>query len=84
MALRELIDEGGNHWVVFAVQPTLASRATGGTRAELAQGWLCFQCEIERRRMPGIPDGWEGMSDAELLVMLARAPVAVQAHRGRR
>jgi hypothetical protein len=76
MALRELIDEGGTHWVVFAVQPTIASRARGGTRAELAQGWLCFQSETERRRIPGIPDGWDTMADGALLALLANATAA--------
>jgi hypothetical protein len=74
MALRELIDESGQPWTVFAVQPTVSSRATGGTRPELAQGWLCFQCETERHRIPGIPTGWEALPDGALLALLATAP----------
>jgi hypothetical protein len=84
MALRELVDRNGTTWLVFAVQPTLATRATGGTRAELAQGWLCFQCERERRRIPGIPRDWESMDDRALIALLADAPVAPRPRRSRR
>ena len=73
MALRELQDAAGIHWTVFAVRPTAAGRTPGGTRAELAEGWLCFQCDDERRRSPGVPNGWESLSDRELLEMLERA-----------
>ena len=84
MALRELLDESGTLWLVFAVQPTLATRAMGGTRAELAQGWLCFQCETERRRIPGIPTGWESLDDRALLALLADADVVPLTRRARR
>jgi len=73
--LRELIDGRGTEWLVFAVQPSVSGRATGGTRADLALGWLCFQCEAERRRLPSIPVGWDTMDDAALLVLLAQAAV---------
>jgi hypothetical protein len=86
MALRELEDEAGIHWVVFEVRPSTAGRAPGGTRAELAEGWLCFQSDGERRRLPGVPNGWESLSDLALLAMLARAPSAPRPRRlrGRR
>jgi hypothetical protein len=76
MALRELIDETGTQWMVFAVLPSSASRGTGGTRAELAQGWLCFQSDEERRRSAGIPADWSAMDDGALLALLANAPLA--------
>lgn len=84
MALRELIDAHGTHWAVFAVNPTSAGRATGGTRADLAFGWLCFQSEGERRRLPGIPAGWDRMDDDSLLALLANALVSPKVHRARR
>jgi hypothetical protein len=84
MALRELIDQRGTEWVVFEVLPSTAGRARGGTRVELAQGWLCFQSATERRRLPGIPVGWDAMNDAGLLDLLATAPVAPRAHHDRR
>jgi hypothetical protein len=39
----------------------------------LRNGWLAFQCEGERRRISPIPPGWEAMTDAELVALLARA-----------
>jgi hypothetical protein len=84
MALRELIDERGTEWVVFAVRPSSSGRATGGTRAEFAQGWLCFQSETERRRLPGIPAGWDAMDDGALLALLAKAPIAPRVRRAER
>ena len=84
MALREVIDERGTAWLVFAVHPSIAGLTTGGTRAELAQGWLCFQSATERRRLPGVPAGWDGMDDDALLASLAMASVAPRVHRARR
>jgi hypothetical protein len=84
MALREITDERGMQWSVFAVQPVSTARTMAATRAELAQGWLCFQCDTERRRLPGIPTGWESMGDPALLSLLSEAPVAPQVSRARR
>lgn len=84
MALRELIDDRAIHWVVFAVQPTTAGRAMAGTRADLSRGWLCFQSETERRRLPSIPPGWEAMDDDTLLALLADTPATPRVHRTRR
>ena len=81
MALRELIDEQGTQWTVFAVKPATAVRAAVGMRAELAQGWLCFQSETERRRLPGIPGGWDAMGSDVLLALLADAIVAPRSSR---
>ena len=56
--------------MIFAVRPSSAGRAPGGVRPEFAAGWLCFHCDRERRRLPGIPRNWEHLSDAELLALL--------------
>ena len=84
MALRELVDSEGGRWLVFAVRPTSVRRAAGATRPELAQGWLCFQCDGRSRRLPGIPLDWEVLTDGELLMLLASAPVDPIAGRVRR
>lgn len=70
MALRELLDSRGVAWMVFAVRPSVSLRATGGTRPELAAGWLCIQSSDLRRRLPGIPDGRESWTDERLLALL--------------
>jgi hypothetical protein len=41
-----------------------------------AAGWLVFECEREKRRLMPIPVGWAKLSDAELIVLCASAPVA--------
>ena len=32
----------------------------------LEQGWLCFECDSEKRRLTPIPAGWDQHSDQEL------------------
>jgi hypothetical protein len=39
----------------------------------LRDGWLAFQSAQEKRRLAPIPDGWESLSDAEILMLLDRA-----------
>jgi hypothetical protein len=58
-------------------------RAAGGGRPRrrvltpgYERGWLAFQVQGDervRRRLAPIPSGWEGMSDAELAALCARA-----------
>lgn len=36
-------------------------------------GWLCFESDGDKRRLPGPPAGWEGLHDDELVEMLGRA-----------
>ncbi len=50
--------------------------------ADLTGGWLAFEGRNERRRLTPIPEGWEGMSEAELAA-LSRKAVAVVVRRGR-
>lgn len=40
---------------------------------EFRDGWLAFQSGTEWRRLGPIPDGWENLSDDELLTLLGRA-----------
>jgi hypothetical protein len=57
-------------------------RRTGRDRRSLLQGniddgWLCFQCGAEKRRLCPIPDDWESCSDARLrLYHRVASPVA--------
>jgi hypothetical protein len=51
--------------------------AVGGQRPpRLTKGWLCFEREGERRRLQPIPDGWTGLTDAELEKLVESASVA--------
>jgi hypothetical protein len=51
--------------------------AVSGQRPpRLTKGWLCFEREGERRRLQPIPDGWTGLTDAELEELVESASVA--------
>jgi hypothetical protein len=41
-------------------------RLTVGGGMEGAEGWLCFECGDDRRRLWPIPQGWSRASDATL------------------
>ena len=79
MGLREIRDASGVVWNVFDVFPIRRQLAPGRpapTRLspEMESGWLAFQSEGgERRRVVPTPDGWDGLSDADLLRLLADA-----------
>ena len=69
MALREFTDPDGMSWKVWDVLPTLhAAVARPGTilPEEVADGWLSFEAEGERRRFYPLPEGWECCTDTEL------------------
>lgn len=34
--------------------------------AQMVDGWLCFECDTEKRRLAPIPDSWAGLGDVEL------------------
>lgn len=43
---------------------------------ELREGWLCFECPSERRRLAPIPTGWELLADEDLASLCTRAALA--------
>jgi hypothetical protein len=34
--------------------------------AQMVDGWLCFECDTEKRRLAPIPDSWVALGDGEL------------------
>ena len=77
MAVRDFSDGDGSSWRVWAVsvdalQPRTAAEDYLG---EYGEGWLCFESATERRRLAGVPGGWEQCSDAQLRELLSRAVV---------
>jgi len=72
MALRELIDDDGRTWMVYAIVPdTYDDRI--GFAVGYSRGWLCYQCGTEKWRYLGIPLRWETLGDIELLEMMSEA-----------
>lgn len=47
----------------------LQLRLLGGMK----DGWLTFQCGVERRRLAPIPEGWASLPDATLVMLAAKA-----------
>jgi hypothetical protein len=75
MSERCFAAEDGTEWHVSAVVP---GRATGRPPlllpGEMMEGWLCFDSPGEKRRLYGIPRGWEecGVDRLRLLCREAR------------
>ena len=36
-------------------------------------GWLCFESDVEKRRLTPVPGGWRSLSDPELVQLLGQA-----------
>ena len=77
MAVRDIRDETGTTWKVWAV---MASSIHPKTAAEdylgdYSEGWLCFECATQRRRLARFPKDWDKLPDKELLGLLKSAQV---------
>ena len=57
------------------------SEARVAVDPEFRKGWLAFQSGTEWCRLAPIPEGWEALSERDLVTLLARA-VASEARRG--
>ncbi len=81
---RAYTDAQGIWWDVFAVYPEVrGARHTPSLRGPFQQGWLCFDCGTEKRRLSPIPDDWRTIGEKELEALGKRAEVASKA-RGRK
>lgn len=88
--LRGFTDSTGVEWRVWEVFPTKAgatfvesshtSLKTSLKETPFANGWLCFESPIEKRRLAPIPDGWE-FRDLTALEALCRKAAPVVAKR---
>lgn len=72
MALRELVDDHGIAWTVYAILPDAYDDRIGFA-AGYSRGWLCFQSAAEKWRYLGIPRTWEALGDMELLDLMTEA-----------
>ncbi len=62
-------------WTVWDVFPTFDARVrmSGEAADLLVQGWLVFECEVEKRRLGPIPEGWDALPNDELGKLLESA-----------
>lgn len=57
--MRQIRDAAGVEWVVYEVNPTTAPWRMVGTLPDgYRNGWLCFECTTEKRRLTPLPAGW--------------------------
>ena len=79
MPLREFSDRGVR-WRVWDVTPEKMhpSTAADGYLGEYQEGWLVFESESERRRLPRVPRGWEQLPDDELQWLLDAAQIVAR------
>ena len=46
--------------------------------SEFSDGWLCFECEGEKRRLAPVPDGWQDAGPDRLAAWLQAAKRVVK------
>jgi len=77
MAVRDFVDLKGVKWKVWPVTPTSLQPKTAveDYLGDYGDGWLCFECNTERRRLAKYPADWDSLSDHGLLQLLKTAAV---------
>ena len=62
-------------WQLWDVVPGeyYSDRARRHLPEEMADGWLCFESSVEKRRLKGIPQDWSTRPDAELWELCSAA-----------
>lgn len=80
MAVRRFQAPDGAYWTVWEVIPGRVSefRSSFGSHLprDLADGWLCFDCGTEKRRLAPLPADWAERTEADLWFWCrAAAPV---------
>ena len=85
MAVRTFESPDGITWTAWEVIPGQVSefRSTYGSHLprQMAEGWLCFDCGVEKRRLSPLPANWADRTEAELW-FLCRAAQPVRARVG--
>jgi len=77
MAVRDIVDQKGVKWRVWAVQRSSIHPKTAAEDflGDYGEGWLCFESANERRRLARFPQDWDRMADRDLLGLLTKAAV---------
>ena len=82
MGVRTFESPDGATWSVWEVIPgqisELRSRFGSHLPGDLADGWLCFDCGSEKRRLAPLPPGWHESAEEDLWFW-CRAAVPVRA-----
>ena len=83
MAVRDFVDLNGVKWRVWPVTPSSIQPKTAAEDylGDYEDGWLCFECNTERRRLAKYPRNWDTLSDNGLLQLLRSAATVPQNRR---
>ncbi|HZG42534.1 MAG TPA: hypothetical protein VEY93_06195 [Longimicrobium sp.] len=75
MPVRSFHDAEGREWSVWSVTPSRKSDLF--LPQTMADGWLCFECGDEKRRLHPVSDDWDALDESALLALCMTAvPVA--------
>ena len=67
-------DSSNVSWTVFEVRRQITSEVEGSyLPGGFSDGWLCFECVGQKRRLVRYPTTWRELSDAELETLLTQA-----------
>jgi hypothetical protein len=73
MATRAFIDQSGVEWLIWHVRPgqhTGRDSHRSTLPDELAEGWLCLESPVGKRRFYPVPPDWESIPDDKFEVLL--------------
>jgi hypothetical protein len=72
--MRQIRDDAGVEWMVYAVNPAATEwRAVGSLPEGYRNGWLCFESPTEKRRLMPLPEDWEALPIEQLSSLLGNA-----------
>jgi hypothetical protein len=77
MAVRDVVDENGTKWKIWSVTQSSIHPKTAAEDylGDYSEGWLCFECDNQRRRLARYPQDWDKLPDKELVRLLKAAQV---------
>lgn len=72
MAVRDIVDENGTKWKVWAVMSSSIHPKTAAEDflGDYAEGWLCFESSTQRRRLARFPQDWDRLAEKDLVRLL--------------
>ena len=72
--MRQIRDDAGIVWTIYEVNPGVAPwRGVGSLPEGYQNGWLCFECPTEKRRLTPLPMGWQELPPDQLTHLLLAA-----------
>jgi len=82
MAYRTFPGPDGAPWNAWSIAPDRPEswnlKAAHFLPTGMTDGWLCFECGDDKRRLSPVPAGWDELADEELRAMCASAERVVR------